>query len=361
MLLYVLLTIQSFLHTMKNLCLLFLLTLPLTLCAKIWIVDSNPGSASKDFVNLQAAHDGASAGDTLYLIGSGVSYISSKVTINKRLVIIGPGYFLENPDTQVSLLSATLDKSTNPCEEGLVFAAGSEGSVLMGVTMIGQIRISTSNILIKRNTFRWRLCGSSLAAYIRVQGSFITITQNYMQPPETGFGPSILVDPGFSNISIRNNHLSTHSSSTYSVISSGSGLEISNNVIQRTLNVSNAFIQNNLFYSAVNPILAPGSVIRNNISISSIPFAATNGNLVNVPLATIVDGTGSTDVQWKLKEGSPAIGTGYEGTDMGMFGGDEPYVLSGIPPIPTIYQLNAPTTGEKNTGLPITIKAKSNN
>jgi len=342
---------------------LIALLLPLSVSAKIWIVDSNPGSASKDFVNLQAAHDGASAGDTLYLIGSGVSYITSKVTINKRLIIIGPGYFLENPNTQVSLLSATLDKSTNnPCEEGLIFAAGSEGSVIMGVTIIGRIIISTSNILIKRNTFQWRLCGDNLLSYIRVQGSFVSIVQNYMQPPESSLGSSILVAPGFSNISIRNNHLSTFSSTNpYSVISSGSGLEISNNVIQRTLNVSNALIQNNLFYSAVNPILAPGSIIRNNIAINNTPFAATNGNLINVPLASIIVGTGTTDGQWKLKEGSPALGTGFEGADMGMFGGAEPYILSGIPPIPTIYQLNAPTVGEKNTGLPITIKAKSNN
>ena len=75
---------------MKKLLLISALLLPLTLFAKIWIVDSNPGSASKDFTNLQDAHDGANAGDTLYLIGSGVSYITEKVTINKRLVIIGP-------------------------------------------------------------------------------------------------------------------------------------------------------------------------------------------------------------------------------------------------------------------------------
>jgi len=343
----------------KKLVLLTALLLPLTLCAKIWIVDSNPGSASKDFTNLQAAHDGASAGDTLYLIGSGVSYISAKVTITKRLIIIGPGYFLENPDTQVSLLSATLDKSTNnPCEEGLVFAAGSEGSVLMGVTMIGQIIISTSNILIKRNTFRWRLCGNFSAAYIRVQGSFVSIVQNYMQTPETSFGPSVLIDPGFSNISIRNNHLVR--GGAYSIISSGSGIEISNNIIESALNVSNSLIQNNLIYGSPTTSSWPGSIIRHNISIFG-SFTATNGNLINVPLGSIVIGTGTTDGRWKLKDGSPAIGSGYNGVDMGMFGGNEPYILSGIPPIPTIYELTAPTTGEKNTGLPITIKAKSNN
>ncbi|MDZ7649737.1 MAG: hypothetical protein U5K54_22755 [Cytophagales bacterium] len=93
---------------MKQFILMALFVMPFTLLAKIWIVDSNPGSASKDFVNLQEAHDGASTGDTLYLIGSGVSYITTTVTLTKRLVIFGPGYFLNNPDTQVSLLAAFL-------------------------------------------------------------------------------------------------------------------------------------------------------------------------------------------------------------------------------------------------------------
>jgi hypothetical protein len=31
---------------------------------------------------------------------------------------------------------------------------------------------------------------------------------------------------------------------------------------------------------------------------------------------------------------SPGLGAGFGGTDCGIFGGAEPYVLSGIPPIP---------------------------
>jgi hypothetical protein len=55
------------------------------------------------------------------------------------------------------------------------------------------------------------------------------------------------------------------------------------------------------------------------------------------------------------------LGAGFGGVDVGIFGGPEPYVLSGIPPIPTIYFLTAPAIGEKNTGLPVQIKVKSNN
>ncbi len=90
-------------------------------------------------------------------------------------------------------------------------------------------------------------------------------------------------------------------------------------------------------------------------------FGATNGNQQNVDMATVFIGTGSTDGKWQLKGGSPAIGTGTGGQDIGAFGGPSPYVLSGIPPIPTIYDVVAPTVGTQQSGLPVRIKAKSRN
>jgi len=352
---------------MKPLYLIALL-LPLSVSAKIWIVDSNPGSASKDFVNLQAAHDGASAGDTLYLIGSGVSYISAKVTINKRLIIIGPGHFLNNPETQVSLLPATLANSgdlSSRCDNTILFASGSEGSVIMGLTIKGKIEISTSNILIKRNRFAsidgFGSCGGSTQG-ITVSGSNVIIAQNYLQYEESR--PIITVNSGFSTIRIANNFLAKNCCNNRSIESTGSGLEISNNIFfGDNITVSNALIQNNCFLALGSvSISVSGSIFRNNIlSFGGSSIPAGVGNIPSTPQAAIFVGTGTTDGQWKLKDGSPAIGAGYEGVDIGMFGGAEPYVLSGIPPIPTIYQLNAPAVGEKNTGLPITIKAKSNN
>lgn len=342
---------------MKKLILLPALLLPLTLFAKIWIVDSNPGSASKDFVNLQEAHDGASAGDTLYLIGSGVSYITTKVTINKRLIIIGPGYFLNNPETQVSLAAAFLRLATDPCNVGVEFAVGSEGSVLMGTQHAGSISILTNDIMIKRNLFYGNGESCSPHFRIRISGSSVSILQNYVAPNQGS--TSIQVNPGYNTIRINNNFLQT---AVFDVVnSSGSSGELVNNNFAGLVKADNTLVQNNIF------LIPPGfantfnnCVVRNNITTGNT-LPSGDGNILLVPQANIFVGTGTIDGQWKLKDDSPAIGTGFEGVDMGMFGGDEPYVLSGIPPIPTIYQLNAPAVGEKNTGLPITIKAKSNN
>ncbi|MFH0882855.1 MAG: right-handed parallel beta-helix repeat-containing protein, partial [bacterium] len=72
-------------------------------------------------------------------------------------------------------------------------------------------------------------------------------------------------------------------------------------------------------------------------------------------------GTGSTDSQWQLAVDSPAEGVGVGGVDCGMFGGNDPYVLSGIPPIPTITHFFAPSTASQASGLNVELKAKARN
>ncbi|MEZ5083070.1 MAG: hypothetical protein R2750_06440 [Bacteroidales bacterium] len=94
---------------------------------------------------------------------------------------------------------------------------------------------------------------------------------------------------------------------------------------------------------------------------TSTQFGNQNGSQENVLTTDLyVGATGnSTDGQWQLKVGSPAIGTGEDGADIGIFGGESPYVLSGLPAIPAIYDLNAQSL-PTNT-LDVTVKAKSHN
>lgn len=348
---------------MKTLFLTCFLLLSIASFGKIWIVDSNAGSTSKDFTNLQAAHDGAVAGDTLYLIGSPVNYITTKVTITKKLIIIGPGYFLsENPDTQTNVASAFLNNTAvGVCEE-LEFAAGSEGSVLMGIQIIGRLVVSANNILIKRNHIRQE--GACNLTMVTINASNILFIQNYVDGNLNTTLPVILVSAGKSGISIGNNYF-FHSCSGCggSVLAlaspSTSSLEVYNNIFTAGINVSNAIVQNN-FFNTDNSFIASASLVRNNIHTNGY-LPAGNGNINSSSLGLRFVDTGSTDGRWKLKATSPGLGAGFGGTDCGIFGGTEPYVLSGIPPIPTIYSLTAPAVGEKNTGLPIKIKVKSNN
>jgi len=47
------------------------------------------------------------------------------------------------------------------------------------------------------------------------------------------------------------------------------------------------------------------------------------------------------------------------GVDCGMFGGNQPYVLSGMPSIPAVYNIVMPTTVVGNNNLPVTVSAKA--
>lgn len=349
---------------MKTLYLLCFLLLPAFGFGKIWIVDSNAGSTAKDFTNLQSAHDGATAGDTLYLVGSPVNYITTKVSVTKKLIIIGPGYFLsENPNTQTNVASAFLNNTAGGVCEELEFAAGSEGSVLMGVQIIGRLVVSANNILIKRNFIRQEV-GCNLS-HVNINASNVLFVQNYVDGNLNNTSFAVVnITAGQSGIVVANNYLFHNCSGCGAGVAAlssppTSSLEVSNNIFVGAINVSNAIVQNN-FFNTDNFFTASSSVVRNNIHMNgSLP--AGNGNINNSSEVLRFVDTGSTDGRWKLKAGSPGLGAGFGGVDVGIFGGPEPYVLSGIPPIPTIYSLTAPAVGEKNTGLPIQVKVKSNN
>src|SRR5690606_16260172 len=113
--------------------------------AKIWRINNN--GFSSNFSNLQAANDDANvmAGDTLHIEGSNTVYTGAN--INKKLIIIGPGYFLnENPKTSTTVSTAMMNLVS--------FRPGSAGSQLIGIHVGVQtgaaVYIGESNITVKR-------------------------------------------------------------------------------------------------------------------------------------------------------------------------------------------------------------------
>jgi hypothetical protein len=139
---------------------------------------------------------------------------------------------------------------------------------------------------------------------------------------------------------------------------------LQNNIFRRgQVNVNNSTLTNNIMYAGT--LTGTGNLISNNLG-SSTQFGTTNGNQSNVTMSSVFALTGSTDAAWKLKAGSPAIGAGYGSTpsnpvDAGMYGGYTPYVLSGLPPVPSIYYFANQPVGSSNDPIDVTIKVKSNN
>jgi hypothetical protein len=315
--------------------LLMLITaLTLNSSAKKWRVNNTPG-INANFSTLVAAYNGSSAGDTLYLEGTAIVYVPPD-TIKKKLIIIGPGYLLGNNDsTQANTAPAFI--------ANLTFGKGSDGSVLTGVSIQNTLYIDVSNIIIMRNSLYYLYLYNNIRPI-----SNIVIKQNLITYLTQQAGAK-----SASNVAILNNYINQfdceNASSTFTVM---------NNVMYYPVMVNNCEFYNNIINYPYNNMGGANNHVFNNIYQADGPIN-TNGNKYNQ--TNIFVTTGSTDGQYKLKIGSPAIGAGSLGVDCGMFGNTEPYVLSGVPALPHIFEAQVENSGSSGTGLPVHLKAKSLN
>jgi hypothetical protein len=307
------------------------------------------------YTTLQAAHDAASSGDIIYLEPSGISY--GDLTCVRPLTIIGNGYFLQqNTGLQLDTREAIVGN--------VYFNSGSAGSRITGCTINSSIYVTASNVTVERNSIlgSTTLGYSNITSYATISG--IIFRQNYVTNTLYIYPTS---NTNVSNVNITNNIFAAGSISTSGQFTRMSNILISNNVVgtlagtsQYTIDVDNAVIKNNILtYTGTGVSFTPrNNAYSYNIS-GNAAFGTANGNQQNVsPANLFVGGTASTDGAFQLRAGSPAIGTGESGTDVGAFGGALPYRLSGIPNVPTIYQYNQSVSG--NT-LNATISTRSNN
>ncbi len=298
--------------------------------AKIWTVDSGGGLA--DFTDIIAAISGADEGDTLLIKGSSTAY--STFSLSKKLCLIGPGYYLtENPNPY---------EYKNNARMGTVyFVAGSSGSQLIGIqASYIKINAGVENVLIKR----------CLCTTVEISGDNNIIKQSNMI---TGGGAHAILCSGTGN-TIRNNYIKDTENN---YISAGNIVE--NNIIS----TSNLTITSSTFG---NNIILTGNLTFNstdpyNCICNASQCGTESGNQANVVMADVFVETGTSDGTWMLKVASPALGAGLGGVDCGMFGGLDPYVLSGIPDIPMITSIVVPSRANPTDGLDIKVTIQSNN
>jgi hypothetical protein len=310
--------------------------------AKTWRVNSNI-SINANFVQLAdaVAHASVLAGDTLYVEGSTIQYASFE--LKKRLVIIGPGFLLSGAsggndglqfNTAVSYLATMYIDSL------------ASGSVIMGMSGFINLDSKADNITISR-------CNIIFSVYNSVAGakaSDIRLTKNYL---------AINNSPAFDNLECTNNIIVNFCSINNP---DNNNLLFRNNVITTSANITNAYISNNIFIAGLNPI---NSTVKYNFSTSNT-LPAGNNNINNVSFTQLFINTGSSDGLYRLAAASPAIGAGEPingiTPDCGAFGTSDPYRLSGIPPIPTIYALTVPASVPSSaTSMTVTVSTRSNN
>lgn len=328
--------------------------------AAVWRVNNATG-VNANFTNLPAAVTAANNGDTIYLEPSLTGY--SGATIDKQLTIIGNGYFQSSPfNTMNSGLQA--NQLSSNIAGSIFFNPGSAGSSIMGVyfSTSAYVYIYTNNITLKRNMFYYAYI--VLSNYQPNTATYQTLTScDIRQNLLFGYGitsqsVSTTGGAGFSGINIQNNILY---SATVSLVQGLAGF-IQNNMLDggSSMNTYNFQVNNNIMIAG--SFSPNNNVYFNNISTTT-QFGNANNNQQNVSttsLFTNYGGSNQTETRYTLSPTGPGIGAGFNSVDVGIFGGPDPYKLSGIPPVPTIYSITAPAT-TTGTTLPVTISTRSNN
>lgn len=350
--------------------------------ATTWTVSNNPNSPGQ-FTSLQAAIDSAGFYDTIMVAGSATSY--GDITVDKPLVLVGAGY--NNPygaNTTVNIMTL---KRVN-------IHIGPDDSKITGFYVLEQIRFDgrfsggvdatqkIDNVVIERCRFKDLYFGWGAEQSIGQTFNNDTIRNNFIT------GKIMFMDYGGSkrcilnNLQIHNNIFSggyiTEDTSSNRQTNFSSTFVRNNLFIHRITNVfynsgpdqkiKNIILENNIFYAA-EPHGCINAVYSNNLTFmcfnNEIPGEGNlgSGNIVDVnPMFANypLEGGGlSYSHDFTLLPGSPAIGAGTDGTDIGILGGMLPFDVGANPYFPQMMEVNLPSGSSVPAGGTLNVHFKA--
>ena len=315
--------------------------------AKTITVDNKVGSVAM-FTSVQTACDTAVQGDTILIAGSPTAY--GHVDVRKQVHLVGPGYWL----AENGIPGITKDTATFSITFGEIELSSSNGSSATGVS-ITNLMYATPEV----GTFYFDKCviidsssNGGLRSRVHIKRSFVHGATLQV------FGSSIsncLIGGSFT-------HLMNGTTASNCVMqfaqnfSSVAGSSISNSIfIAPSGQTGSAFAAS--AKGSVTHSLAVGGV---GVGGNPTFLPSGNGNISTIAFTSqaFVQGQ-ANDKAFVLAAGSPAIGTGLNGVNMGIFGGVLPYVISGVPSIPRITRFQVPATATSASGLRIEMDAQS--
>ena len=360
--------------------------------------------AGIDYPNFQAANDASAPGDTIQIYpgtsGAGIGYSG---TLTKRLVVMGPGYWYNSYNLPASgIINANLQALPgNNYNNSFTLGAGSSGSAFMGlyytnfyvsnttdsindilVTRCREVAFSINNYGVCNN---WKITKSFRVSFSQNPGalssnrSFSDLRVENCIGVSLGFGVNSTAGTQGRNSGMILNCV-FHSLG-------GGGLENPyvgalgfNNgyfIVQNCIDAM-SFFTTNYMYATSNVIfinnmtstaIGNSFVFTNPGSTGNIFSANFAGNSIFESIPNNVSGStilNSPDAAWRLSASSPAKNAGVipgSGlpTDLGAFGGTDPYQLSGIPPIPSFFRFNAASPTAASSPYPITYSVRGNN
>jgi hypothetical protein len=306
------------------------------------------------YSSIQAAHDASANGDIIYLEASGTNY--GTLSCAKRLTFYGRGYFLgTNPNGNDSQIDAQVGNVT--------FGNGSNNTVMSGMLVQGSITFGTSlsGITVERSYVSNGIFFNSTCTGATSQfANSCTIKQCFVNTGGIG-GTCGTWENNANRITIQNCILNT-GGYYYNAINRLNNSLISNCIFPVVLYMSNSVFNNCLVYDYVDNYSATtftNCIARGN----TLPTGNGNQNGIDFNNVYVSNAANPNvpDDRYQLSIGSPARAAGINGTDVGAFGGSNPYVLSGQPPIPIITNLVSPPSGNNNAPLNVKISVRSNN
>ncbi len=288
-----------------------------TVSAKSWRINHNP-QMKPHFTDINAAmaSEEVQAGDTLYLDPN--TNLSSNQNVTKQVTIVGTGW----GGGEVSYARAVVSGTLN------IRAAETK---IVGLSLTGTIYIQANYVTMERCKITSNIQTGGL------NGQFATIRNCYLNSGNTniyGEGENvtrsaywtiencIIIHNGpYSRCierlycaTIRNNMLITGGGDQCWALSSLGNATVQNNIIMQ-------------LYRGQETIRSCDGTFTNNVI--SQDFEAANNYIIDNNLASVLTGDYES---YTLVEGSPAIGGGTDGQDVGIFGGLYPYVATnGLP------------------------------
>jgi len=346
----------------------FIVAISATATAKIWRMNNNntlTPQITTDFLlarTLQQAHDSSKvvSGDTIHLEASPITYGDCAFT--KRLTIIGTGYFLNeaNPNTQVNTSNNSLVGTLT------MYNTACAGTQILGLQATGIIYMGTSDLMVRNCDVTNIYVGNAANVC-----NNLSIIQNFIGG--AGFTWAILDNSG-ATVKCNNMRITGNIVSHYYGINLGGNFSgiIKNNTINATItpiSVFNFYILNNIVQnsSALYINSFTNCVVEYNLgnraqmfSLSSKTNTAMGVGILENPTIGLVTGS-TSDGNFNIQNSSPAFLSGKGGVSMGAFAGDYPYRLSGIPPVPNVYQLSIAPIAPAAATMSVTVTSKSNN
>ncbi|HEY1200728.1 MAG TPA: hypothetical protein VGE79_07095, partial [Niastella sp.] len=291
------------------------------------------------------ANPSVSNGDTLYVEGSATSY--DGINLSKRLVIIGAGYSLSGAGA-----NAGLQANPNPSVTSSIYIDSlASGSTFVGLTLTAYLNSNVDNITFVR-------CSLNLQPFTVISNSYAVSNLVVKQcKAYIALSSFKLENPQVTNC--------IFVSSQAQLGNCINGLFRNNTLVSSGGTLNNCYVSNNIFSSST--LTFTNCLVKYNVSThNNLPDPVANNNKVNQNGALFFVGGASADAQYQLGATSPALAAGepINGVtpDAGAFGTADPYRLSGIPPIPTIYSLTVPASVPATaTSMTITFSTRSNN